>query len=322
MEQNQLGMSGLHFTRVGIGSFAMGGEGWKASWGPQDDADSIAAIRTAFDLGVNWIDTAPIYGLGHAETIVGRALKDLPNRPLVATKCGRRGDATSIYGDLSADGIRAECEQSLQRLGIDCIDLYQMHWPDPDRDIEEAWEIMSKLVEEGKVRFLGASNFSVDQMRRVMPIHPITSLQPPYSLLQRDVEEEILPFCLEHQIGVVGYSPMYKGLLSGAFTVERAATLPANDHRRTSPLFAQPKLDAVLEFVEDLRHLASLARRSVGELAIAWTLHHPAVTSAIVGLRNASQVDVLSAATWHLDETLYLAVDNALGRLEERLAAS
>jgi aryl-alcohol dehydrogenase-like predicted oxidoreductase len=298
----------------------MGGEGWKASWGPQDDADSVAAIHAGVEKGANWIDTAPVYGLGHAETVVGQALQGMTEKPLVATKCGRRGDADSLFGDLSPDAIRAECEESLRRLGVDCIDLYQMHWPDPDPDIEAAWGAMSQLVDEGKVRFLGVSNFSVAQMRRLMDIHPITSLQPPYSMLRRDVEEEILPFCLEHRIGVIGYSPMYRGLLSGAFSQARVDGLPASDHRRRDPLFSSPKLDIVLELVEQLRSLASIARHGPAELAIAWVLHNPAVTGAIVGLRTAAQADVLAAGGWRLDDFMYSAVVDALDAMDARLA--
>lgn len=321
MDTQPLGTSDLRITRVGIGSFAMGGEGWRASWGPQHDDDSIAAIRAGLDLGVNWIDTAPVYGHGRAETVVGKALVGMSEPPLIATKCGWHEQDGRFYGDLTAAGIRRDCEASLRRLRTDAIDLYQIHWPEPDDGIEEAWGEMAHLVREGKVRHLGVSNFSVEQMRRVLWIHPIASAQPPYSMLQRGVEEDILPFCLEHHIGVINYSPMYRGLLTGTFTVERAAALPETDHRRNVPLFRPPRLEAVLAFVEALRALASVAGRTPGELAIAWTLHHPAVTAAIVGLRSASQAAVLAAAAWHLDDAMYRAVDRALADLDARLDA-
>ena len=320
MKSTFLGTSELSFTQVGIGSFAMGGEGWKASWGPQDDADSIAAIHAGLEQGANWIDTAPVYGLGHGETVVGQAIKGLAQRPLIATKWGRVGDASSIRGDLSTQSLHRECDDSLHRLGIEVIDLYQIHWPDPDEQIEEAWGAMADLVTAGKVRYLGVSNFSAAQMERLRAIHPIASLQPPYSMLQRDVETDILPYCLEHQIGVIAYSPMYKGLLTGAFSAERAANLPASDHRRNVPLFNPPRLNAALGLADELNRIAAKQGRTAAELAIAWVTHHPAVTAAIVGLRRAGQADVLSAGDWDLDDDTYAEAQQAVMVCEQRLA--
>ncbi len=235
MRTKQLGSTDLHLTVIGLGSFALGGGAWKFSWGPQDDRDSIEAIVRGLELGVNWIETAPVYGYGHAEEVVGLALKRCSRKPLIATKCGRSWDGNgNILSRLKKAGVQEEVEASLRRLGVDAIDLYQIHWPQPGEDIEECWEAMARLVKAGKVRYLGLSNFTVAQMKRVQPIHPIASLQPPYSMLRRDIEAEILPFCLQHHIGVVAYSPLQKGLLTGKFSVERARNLPPSDHRRNT----------------------------------------------------------------------------------------
>ncbi len=316
MKTRRLGNSDLDVTRVGVGSFAMGGEGWKASWGPQDDHASMAAIHAALDRGVNWIDTAAVYGLGHAETVVGKAIRGMSSRPLIATKCGRAGDATTLYGNLSAEYIRKDCENSLRRLGIDVIDLYQIHWPQPEAQIEEGWGTVAELVRAGRVRYAGVSNFSVAQMRRIQPIHPITSLQPPYSILAREVESEILPFCREQSIGVICYSPMAKGLLSGRFSAERVAQLPETDHRRRDPRFQSPRLERTLAMVEELRAVAAATGHSVAELAVAWTFHHPAVTAAIVGLRSPEQAEVVAAADWDLAPATAAAVSRILSRCE------
>lgn len=280
----------------------MGGAGWQFSWGAQDDRDSIAAIRRALDSGINWIDTAAVYGLGHSEEVVGRALEGLPRRPYVFTKCERRwNERGELSGNLKADSLRRECEASLRRLNLDVIDLYQIHWPQPEEDIEEGWTTLTKLKEEGKVRYIGVSNFNVPQMKRAQAIAPITSLQPPYSLLARAVEKEILPYCPEQNIGVIVYSPMRAGLLSGAMTRERAAALPENDWRRRDPDFQEPKLSRNLLLVDLLRSIGERQGRTPGEVAIAWTLRNPAVTGAIVGLRRAEQVSgVIGAADFRL----------------------
>lgn len=287
----KLGNSDLSMTPLGVGAWAMGGSGWAFAWGDQDDRDSISAIHAALDAGMNWIDTAAIYGLGHSEEVVGRALQGISKKPYVFTKCERRWDREGkIYGSLKAESIRKECEDSLRRLNIDVIDLYQIHWPTPDQDIEEGWTEMARLKEEGKVRWIGVSNFNVDQMKRAMKIAPITSLQPPYSLLARDSEKENLPFARENNIGVIVYSPMRAGLLTGKMTKERALNLPADDWRRTDPDFRDPKLSRNLEFVEVLREIGNRHGSTPAEVAIAWTLNNPAVTAAIVGLRRADQV--------------------------------
>ncbi len=290
-ETQQLGNSDLQITRIGFGAWAIGGSGWQFAWGVQDDRDSIAAIRAAVDAGMNWIDTAAIYGLGHSEEVVGRALAELSRKPYIFTKCERitRADG-SIYGCLKAESIRKECEASLRRLKVDVIDLYQMHWPQPDEDIEEGWTEMVRLKEEGKVRWIGISNFNAEQMKRVQKIAPITSLQPPYSLLAREAEDGILPYARENRIGVIVYSPMKNGLLSGAMTRERALNLPADDWRSRNPNFQEPLLSRNLELAELLRRIGQRHGRTAGEVAIAWALNNPAVTGAIVGLRKAEQI--------------------------------
>jgi aryl-alcohol dehydrogenase-like predicted oxidoreductase len=269
----------------------MGGGGWKFAWGPQNDNDSIAAIHAALDHGVNWIDTAAVYGLGHSEEVVAHALKGRSHRPFVFTKAERVWDRQgNIRGSLKAASIREEVEASLRRLKIDFIDLYQIHWPEPDEDIEEGWQEMARLKEEGKVRYIGVSNFSVEQMKRAAHIAPITSLQPPYSLLARDVENEILPYARRNNIGVIVYSPMYSGLLSGAMTRERIEALPPDDWRSRNPNFQPPLLERNLALASLLAEIGEEHGRTAGEVAIAWTLKNPAVTAAIVGMRTPEQV--------------------------------
>jgi aryl-alcohol dehydrogenase-like predicted oxidoreductase len=302
MQTRKLGNSDMYITPVGYGAWAIGGSGWQFGWGSQDDNDSIAAIHRALELGVNWIDTAAVYGLGHSEEVVARALKSWTGpRPYVFTKCGLRGDARGeVQKVLSADSIRGEVEDSLRRLSVDVIDLYQIHWPpDPDPDsaaLEESWSTLADLKREGKVRWIGVSNFDVQRLQRAQAIAPVTSLQPRYSLVHREIEDEILPYCLSEGIGVIVYSPMASGLLTGAMTRERAAKLPRDDWRSNHPDFIEPQLSRNLALVERLREIASRRNRSIdnrtiGEVAIAWTLHHPAVTGAIVGARNARQAD-------------------------------
>jgi aryl-alcohol dehydrogenase-like predicted oxidoreductase len=302
MQTKQLGNSDLHITPVGYGAWAIGGGGWEFGWGHQEDEDSIAAIHRALDLGVNWIDTAAIYGLGYSEEIVAQALKGRSDRPYIFTKCSLIWDAKGEMGhSLKADSIRREVEDSLRRLNIDAIDLYQIHWPNPDEEIEEGWTTLSKLQTEGKVRYIGVSNFNVSQLKRAEAIAPITSLQPPYSLIKREVEAEILPYCLERNIGVIVYAPMQSGLLTGAMTPERADNLPDNDWRKNNSEFQEPRLSRNLKLVEVLKQIGQQHGRSPGEAAIAWTLRHPAVTAAIVGGRNAKQVEgTIGAADFRL----------------------
>jgi aryl-alcohol dehydrogenase-like predicted oxidoreductase len=287
----QLGNSDLEITPIGFGAWAIGGPGWQFAWGVQDDHDSIAAIRAAVDAGINWIDTAAIYGVGHSEEVVGRAIAGLQRRPYIFTKCERfaRADG-SIYGCLKAESIRKECEASLLRLKVDVIDLYQLHWPQPDEDIEEGWTELARLKEEGKARYIGVSNFNVAQMKRAQKIAPITSLQPQYSLLAREAEDEILPYAEENKIGVIAYSPMKNGLLTGAMTRERALSLPSDDWRSRNPHFQEPLLTRNLRLVELLRRVGQRHGRTPGEVAIAWTLGNSAITGAIVGLRKPDQI--------------------------------
>jgi len=297
VQSRRLGNSDLHLTPLGIGSWAIGGPGYAFAWGPQDDNESIAAIRKAIDAGLNWIDTAAVYGLGHSEEIVARALDGVPNRPYVFTKCERAwNERGEIRGSLKAESIRRECEGSLRRLGVDVIDLYQVHWPEPDQDIEEGWTEMARLKQEGKVRYIGVSNFNADQMRRAWSIAPITSLQPPYSLLDRRIEPDTLPYCREQGIGVIAYSPMKSGLLSGAMTGERAASLPKDDWRSRNPEFQEPRLSRNLKLVEVLRDIGRRHGLTAGEVAIAWTLANPDVTAAIVGIRRPEQVPGIAGA--------------------------
>ena len=292
MQKRQLGNSDMHITTVGLGAWAIGGGGWFAGWGPQDDADSIATIHRALDAGMNWIDTAAVYGLGHSEEVVGKAVKERSDKPYIFTKCSRlEAEDGTPYSSLKADSIRKECEDSLRRLQVDVIDLYQIHWPRPDEDIEEGWQTLVDLQKEGKVRYIGVSNFDVQQMERAQKIAPITSLQPPYSLLRRDIEAEILPYCQQHNIGVIVYSPMASGLLTGAMTKERAANFPEDDWRRRNPEFQEPRLSRNLELVNLLREIGQKYNQAPGAVAIAWTLKHPAVTAAIVGARRPDQID-------------------------------
>jgi len=294
MRTRVFGKTGLEITAVGLGSWAIGGGGWAAAWGPQDDEESVGAIRRAVEHGINWVDTAAVYGLGHSEEMVGRALKGVPEaeRPLIFTKCSMRWDEDrEIYRSLKKDSVKEECEDSLRRLGVDEIDLYQIHWPNPEGEIEEGWEAMAELKGEGKVRHIGVSNFSVEQMERLNAIAPVETLQPPYNMLNRGIEAEILPYCDKNDIGVIAYSPMASGLLTGKMTRERIANMPSDDWRRNSEQFNEPKLSRNLELVERLREIGSRHDASPAEVAIAWTLRLPAVSAAIVGSRRPDQVD-------------------------------
>jgi aryl-alcohol dehydrogenase-like predicted oxidoreductase len=320
MEKRKLGNSDLHITRLGVGAWAIGGPGYEFGWGPQDDKDSIAAIRKALESGINWIDTAAVYGLGHSEEVVARALERIPDRPYVFTKCERVWNERGEVGSsLKAESIRRECEASLRRLKRDVIDLYQIHWPQPEEDIEEGWTTLAKLKEEGKVRYIAVSNFNVAQMKRAQAIASITSLQPPYSLLAREAEKEILPYCAEQNIGVIVYSPMRSGLLSGTMTGERARALPDDDWRRRDRDFQEPKLSRNLQLVDLLRSIGQRHGRTPGEVAIAWTLRQPAVTAAIVGLRRPEQVSgVIGATGFRLGSEEIAEINEFLNRDSER----
>lgn len=304
MQTRKLGASDLEITPIGVGAWAMGGGGWQFAWGAQDDKESVEAIHAALDKGINWIDTAAIYGLGHSEEVVGRALAGRSTKPLVFTKCGivwneKRENRRTI----EPESIRKEVEQSLSRLKLDAIDLYQIHWPEPDNLIEAAWSMMAKLQQEGKVRHIGVSNFNVDQMKRAQAIAPITSLQPPYSIISPEIEKEILPYAQANNIGVIVYSPMKSGLLSGAMTRERVAAMPEDDFRKRTPNFKEPLLSRHLELAGLLATIGRRHGRTAGEVAIAWTLRHPGVTGAIVGMRSAKQVDgVIGAAEFRLNK--------------------
>ncbi len=292
LETRQFGSTDMKITPIGFGSWALGGGGWVYAWGPQDDSELISAIQHAMDLGINWIDTAAGYGLGHSEVVVGKAIAGMTDPPYIFTKCGlpwnERGE---IYDCLKRESIRNECENSLRRLNIDTIDLYQIHWPRPDEDIEEGWSTLAELQREGKVRWIGASNFSVSQMQRANTIAPVNSLQPPYSLIRPEVEKEILPFCLENNIGVIVYSPMYSGLLTGKMTPERIQNMPDDDWRQNDPEFKSPQLERNLALVEVLKEISRQYGVEPGVVAIAWTLSNPAVTGAIVGGRRPRQVE-------------------------------
>jgi len=304
MQTRQLGKTDLLITTLGFGSWAVGGGGWQFGWGSQDDRDSMAAINRALDRGINWIDTAAVYGLGHSEEIVAKALRGRSERPYIFTKCSMVWDeAGNISHSLRRDSIRREVEDSLRRLQVEVIDLYQIHWPDPDIDIEEGWNTLAELKREGKVRCIGVSNFNVEQLQRAMDIERVDSLQPPYSLIHPDVEDEILPFCEKNGIGVIAYSPMMSGLLSGRMTRERVNSFPEDDWRRSNPEFQEPRLYRNLWLAELLKNIGRHHGLSAGEVAIAWTLRLSAVTGAIVGGRSPEQVDgIVGAADFRLSK--------------------
>jgi aryl-alcohol dehydrogenase-like predicted oxidoreductase len=297
LQTSPLGRTGLEISRVGFGAWAIGGGGWEFGWGPQADDESIAAIHRALDLGVNWIDTAAAYGFGRSEQIVGRALEGMAGRPYVFTKSSLLDDGTRhVRHVLKRDSILREAEGSLQRLGVDAIDLYQIHWPVPDEDIEEGWAAMATLKERGLVRHIGVSNFDASQLRRIQSIAPVETLQPPYSLIDRAAEAEILPLAEREGIGVIVYSPMGSGLLTGAITRERIAAMPADDWRKSDPRFTEPHLSRHLALAARLRVVADRHGVTPGAVAVAWTLRHPAVAGAITGFRRPGQVDPVLAA--------------------------
>lgn len=304
MQTKRFGKTDLLLTPLGFGSWAVGGGGWQFGWGAQNDMESIAAIRRALDLGMNWIDTAAVYGLGHSEEIVGKAIEGRSERPYIFTKCSMVwDDSGNISHSLKGDSIRGELENSLRRLRLDAVDLYQIHWPDPEADIEEGWSTVAELKREGKVRHIGVSNFNVSQLKRAMAIAPVDSLQPPYSLVHPQVDGEILPFCEANGIGVIVYSPMMSGLLTGRMTRQRIANLPEDDWRKSNAEFQEPRLSRNLKLVEVLKTMGARHGRSAGEVAIAWTLRLPAVTAAIVGGRRPDQVEgIVGAAEFRLSE--------------------
>lgn len=323
MQKRKLGYTDLDLTTVGLGTWAIGGP-WLFGWGPQDDQSSIKTILTALDQGVNWIDTAPIYGLGHSEKIVGQALKQTSAKPIIATKCGLIwDDKNERIPCLKADSILRECHASLKRLGIETIDLYQIHLPDTGEDIEQAWEQMSKLVKAGKVRYLGLSNFTVEQIKCTQKIHPAASLQPPYSMIERDVEKELLTYCQKNDIGVVVYSPMQRGLLTGKFSHQRLAALPPDDHRKTNALFQDPQFAATLELVEKLVPIAQRNSKTLAQLAISWVMRRSEVTAAIVGARKPDQIkETAIASDWNLSQQDIDEIEKLLKKREEKINGS
>ena len=320
MRTRKLGNSDLELTTVGLGTWAIGGPG-QFGWGPQNDTDSIKTIFEAVDAGVNWIDTAPLYGSGHSEKIVGKAVKQLKQTPIIATKCGLLWDnKNERIPCLKKDSIKKECEDSLKRLNVEVIDLYQMHWNQPAEDIEQGFEAMAKCVKDGKVRYIGVSNFTIEQIKMVQQIHPVTSLQPPYSMLTRDIEDELMPFCKDNNIGILAYSPMYRGLLTGKFNAARVAELPAGDHRRSRPDFQEPKLSRTLELLEKLKPIARRNSRTLAQLAIAWVLRKEEVTSAIVGARKPGQIiETAPAGDWQLNTEDIKEIEELLKQREEKI---
>jgi aryl-alcohol dehydrogenase-like predicted oxidoreductase len=304
LRTTQLGETGLEITRVGLGAWAIGGGGWEFGWGPQDDEESIGAIHRALDLGANWIDTAAAYGFGRSEQVVGRALEGRRERPYVFTKCSLlEGPGRTVVHSLKRDSILREAEASLRRLGVDAIDLYQIHWPDPEVDVEEGWSALAELREQGLVRHIGVSNFDVDQLRRIQQIAPVETLQPQYSLIERGVEREILPYVEREGIGVIAYSPMGSGMLTGGMTVERIERMPEDDWRKHDARFTEPQLSRNLDLVARLTNVADRYDTTSGAVAVAWALHNPAVDGAIVGFRRPDQVDpILAAASLELTD--------------------
>lgn len=323
MKTRKMGWTDLELTTVGLGTFAIGGTGWMASWGAQDDKDSINTIRRALDLGINWLDTAPIYGFGHSEEIVSRALKGLAKKPIISTKCGSLpGEKGMVIRRLKKDSVLAEAETSLKRLGIEVIDIYFVHWPLPDEDIEEAWGAIAQLIKQGKVRYAAASNFSVAQLKRVQPIHPVAVLQNPYNMLERSLEHEVMEYCAKNQIGIVPWAPMAQGMLTGRFSRERLDKLDKDDNlrRELSQYFKEPGFSASLELVEKLKPIAQRNGRTLSQLAIAWVLRRPEVTSAIVGARRPAQIEETAvAADWALTKKDIEEIEKLLAERTRKL---
>lgn len=321
MQTRQLGYTDLKLTTVGLGTWAMGGP-WLYGWGPQDDDQAIATILRALEIGINWLDTAPVYGLGHSEELVGKALKKTSSKPIIATKCSLLWtEKCHKISCLKAESIRKECHASLKRLGIDVIDLYQVHWPEPEEDLEEGWEELAKLVDEGKVRYIGVSNFNVEQTERVKKIHPVASLQPLYSMIRREAEEQLLGYCAQNNIGVVAYSPIGRGLLTGKFSQERLAGLPLDDHRRRNPDFHDPQFSATLQLVDKLQPIAERNGKTLAQLAIAWVLRRSEVTSAIVGARRPEQIEETAPASdWNLADEDINEIEQFLAERQKKIS--
>ena len=321
MRTRRLGNTDLELTVVGLGTWAIGGP-WQYGWGPQDENEAIAAILKAIDLGINWIDTAPIYGCGRSEELVGKALKQTKVKPIIATKCSLLwNDKREKIGCLKAESIRKECEESLKRLGVEVIDLYQMHWPDPEKDIEEGWGEMARLQKQGKVRYIGVCNYNTAQLDRIRKIAPVISLQPPYSMIRRGVEAELLPYCAKNNIGVVAYSPMQRGLLTGKFSKKRLSELAPDDHRLKSGDYQEPEFSATLALVDKLRPIAEKNKRTLAQLAVAWVLRRPEVTAAIVGARKPSQIaETAPAGDWVLTKNDIAEIEKLLAERENKLA--
>ncbi len=312
MQTRQLGKDGPQITEIGLGAWAIGGP-WAWGWGEQDDDLSIRTIHRALELGINWIDTAAVYGLGHGEEVVGRAVNGRRREVFIATKCGLVWDDRGrVRNDTRPESIRRECEDSLRRLNTDYIDLYQIHWPNDQVPVEDSWGELVRLKEEGKVRYIGVSNFGVELLERCQAIHPVQSLQPPYNMVHREVEREILPWCQAHEVGVIAYSPLQSGLLTGKFTRDFLQTLPEDDWRRkqTHFLFRETLFSRALEFVDGIRPIAEKHGKTVAQLAIAWVLMHPAITGAIVGARRPDQIEQnVGGAGWRIPEEDMQAIE-------------
>ena len=324
MQTRKLGYTDLHLTTIGFGTWAIGGAGWQWAWGAQDDNDSIAAIRRGLDLGINWIDSAAAYGLGHSEEVIGKAIAGRQDEIMIATKCGLVWDegSSDVYGRLTAASVRAECEASLKRLQVEVIDLYQIHWPHDEENLEEGWATIADLIKEGKVRYAGVSNFSVAQLKRVQAIHPVASLQSSYSMLDRDIEKELLTYCAANDMGIVAYSPMSTGLLTGKYTRELVASLPDDDWRKEqNPQFQEPALSANIKLVDGLRPIAERNGKTVAQLAVAWVLRRPEVTAAIVGARRPSHIEeTVVAGNWALSSAEIAEIEALLTEREQALS--
>lgn len=324
MQTKKLGWTDIYLSTVGLGSWAIGGGDWAYGWGAQRDDESIATIHRALDMGVNWVDTAPVYGLGHSEEVVGRAIQEYSIRPIVSTKCGQVAEKDGkITSCIKASSIRREVEESLKRLKVEVIDLYQIHWPLPEDDIEEGWETLSRLIAEGKIRYAGVSNFNVDQLKRIQAIHPVAFLQPPYSMLKRECEAQLLAYCEANHIGVIVYSPLQKGLLTGKFDRERIKKLPENDHRRNDRHFQPSVLEANFQLIEGLRDMAQNCGRTVAQLAISWVLRRPEVTAAIVGGRHPGQIEeTIKAGEQCISPEEEAAIEVLLQKRQDSMACS
>ncbi|MCA9930985.1 MAG: aldo/keto reductase [Anaerolineales bacterium] len=324
MQTRKLGFTDLHLTTVGLGTWAIGGGDWYWGWGPQDYKESVDTIHRALDLGINWMDSAAAYGLGRSEELIAKAIRGRRDEVIIATKCGLVWDENDRTADvtprLKAASVRREAEDSLRRLNVEMIDLYQIHWPTPEEDIEEGWGVIADLVKEGKVRYAGVSNFNVEQLKRIQPIHPVASLQPEYSMLKRGAENELLAYCAANDIGVIAYSPLRSGILTDGFGLERLATMSDDDWRQRDADFQEPSASVNVAFVEKFRQIARREKRPLSHLAIAWVLARPEVTAAIVGARRPSQIESSApAADWQLSAELMAEIESLLAERETKL---